>query len=804
MSCCRGSLPLPELLATNLVVTLLESEYFALIVQFSQHDSSLVDHELVKSKVLSFIDDAVFLDNENGNRVKAAMKCQDIIGPAFPEIQPGLADMRRYLDAVHFIATVIYEGRPNQSIRPSDLRNQLPFDAIESIVRDKPHSILCGCPQWQDAAYAVSANETLRSQICIAQPHSEPRGELPVIPGGAIFHLATILGLADEHAAVAVKCRVIHYALSIGLYGAAAAVCRTFITPDVAKMEGDAISLAKLGAVAQVVDVLSYDDLETKHELCRMAFVKFSGRLEIWNSSSFARIAENITTLDQQRNRHNSQLRHFQEKQNTLLSRPLSRLQKHILLEYNADVHGLFSDLLNQTSNGMVHDSLMNALSRFVIYWCVADSKTLRNRVVMSEKNDAIENWALGCSLILHIPSKLTAGHCVHELQKVASDQASLVSSEPRFGKDLIHVPDSDIVARMVHRGYSETAARRAAVMTQNAGYNEALGWAFAHASESYFDEPIVVVLDQNRRFIDEGAIKMLHQCLHATESWVDDTIAMQSLREFLVRQHGNAGASWPQISPKEAAINHTGKEMYTTNVNESSRITTKLTRAPPKPPAPKQESRLARNGTPEASSKSAASPAAPKQQLRLVSNGTAEASPAAAKPLMVPKQESHLTRNGTSEASPKATRSLIAPKQESHLERIGASEASSSEPCGPVAAKFPSRLASPRTGEARLALLRRGQEALSKRRTQGEVPDRTKLIANGRELLQKSRSSKIASGGILVRPPQPPILQNVAAAPPTMTTNQPAPGHTGSLAKEATDSSIDDSGWDFDNFDEM
>ena len=249
--------------------------------------------------------------------------------------------------------------------------------------------------------------------------------------------------------------------------------------------------------------------------------------------------------------------------------------------------------------------------------------------------------------------------------------------------------------------------------------------------------------------------IKMLHQCLDATQSWVDDTIAMERLCDFLRRHHGDSGPHLPQIFPKKAASTHTPREIHTTNLCQTSTITTKQSTVPPKPPVPKQGSRLARNGTSEASSTAST--------LRIAT-----------------EQVSHSARNGTSEASP-------------------------SGPSGPVAARFPSRLASPRdTGEARLALLRRGQEALSKRRTQGEIPDRTKLIANGRELLQKSRSTKISSEGIQVRTPQPPILRNVPATPPSVAINRPASGQNSSAAKEVTDSNIDDSGWDFDNFDDM
>jgi hypothetical protein len=780
-SCCQGSLHLPELLSANLVVALLESEYFALVLEYCRSDSSLVDEELVKNDVLSFIDDAVFSDYDNGNRAKAAMKCQDIVGPAFPAIQHGLADMRRYLDAVHFITTVLYEGRPNRPIRPNDLREQLQFDTIESILHDKPVSVLCGCPQWQDITYTVSANETLRSAGSTGQLLAEPEREMPVLPGGAIFHLATILGLEDENAALAVKCRVIHYAMSIGIHGAAAAVCRTLVGPDTAEFEDDAVALAKLGAVAQVVCEGDYTDLETKYELSRATFVKFSGRLEISNTSIFTKIAATLTSLDQQRSRHNRDtLSYNHEKQKNRLSRPLSRLQRHILAEYNADVHGLFSDLITQTSNGMVHDSLMNALSRFVIYWCVSDSKMRREHIVMSEKNNTIENWALGCSLILHIPSRLTAGNCVHELQKIVADQASMVSSEARFRKDDICVPNPDIVARMIHRGYSEAAARRAVIMTQNAGYDEALRWAFAHTHEQDFNEPILVVRDMSRLFVDEGAIQMLQKCLHATQSWVDDAVAMERLCSFFLRQHGELGISLSQAPIQESAVLHTPQNTSETHVPKLNHTTpaTKLSTVPPKRPTPKLPV-LAMVATKPSPSKSRSGDNSLQSQNQL--DAKPSRAPTAAVPIAA-MHESRLPRNGTSEASP-------------------------SKPRSPVDAKFPSRLASPRdAGDARLALLKRGQEALSKRRTNGETPDRMKLIANGRELLRKSRASKVSPDGIVTQTAQRPSPKIPATFSQGIQAHQEPPVQIGSIedTAEAIDSNSEGSGWDFDNFDNI
>eukprot|EP00429_Kryptoperidinium_foliaceum_P016171 CAMPEP_0176031040 /NCGR_PEP_ID=MMETSP0120_2-20121206/15292_1 /TAXON_ID=160619 /ORGANISM="Kryptoperidinium foliaceum, Strain CCMP 1326" /LENGTH=188 /DNA_ID=CAMNT_0017364317 /DNA_START=24 /DNA_END=587 /DNA_ORIENTATION=- len=182
--------------------------------------------------------------------------------------------------------------------------------------------------------------------------------------------------------------------------GAAAAICRSLFYDAYGDVgPSTASSLAKLHAVEEVVSDESYDDLETKKELCEMLILQYDDNLEINCSVAFNKVCGISAMLDHRMSRHSREQQHNSKRRREhLLSRPLSRLHQHTLSEYNADMHALIADLINQTSNGAVHDSLMNALSRFVIYWCISDAKMLRHQLNVAEKNDAAENLALGCS----------------------------------------------------------------------------------------------------------------------------------------------------------------------------------------------------------------------------------------------------------------------------------------------------------------------------------------------------------------------------------------------------------------------
>lgn len=737
-------------------------------------------------------------------------------------------------------------------MRPVELRNQFPLDVIESILQDVPQSITCGCPQWQDELYAQSSNAILRMVSSSRHPEFDAPEEMPVLPGGAIFHLATILGLEDEKSALVVKSRVITYAISVGLHGAAAAICRTMVGMETEEVADGAVALLKLDAVAEIVADDKYADRATKQELCQAALTKYGGRLEVTNSEAFNAICTVALLLEHGTSRHSRDYQQVSvQRHERLLARPVARLKKHILAEYNADLHGLFLDLSSQTSNGLVHDSLVNAMSRFVIYWCVSDSKTLRHRIFMSEKNDARANLALGCSLILQIPSKLTAGNCIHELQKVAADQAANVSSEDRFGSadSDICIPDPQLVGRMVARGYMENAARRSVAMTRNAGYTEALGWAFTHSMDSDFNEPIMIVHDPRRTYIDEDAIQLLQKSLYSTQCWIDDPRSMDSLLSFVSTLHKSAEGTLPTINrhtvaPRPAtAKNVTPIDKHTNPVIPPPTKAAVTTSMPSKLVVPTKPVAAASNlKTPQPPPETKSSNEEPPKVVpptaigaglsfapRPAANGSSEdrngipAKKPVAQRLLVPATPPR--DYATKIPSPRPTDSVTLPSTalEGYETKIPSPQRaglSTIVPASPFPQAHETKIPTPRAGSsttaagtprtrespARSELFRRGQEARSKLRATGDTTDRKKLIAEGRELLRKARSGK---GSVAPAPPPAPKVAGMSPVRPTgIPSPKPRSTNNGVMKLAETPVAKDDasegSGWDFDNFDDM
>jgi hypothetical protein len=818
--CFQGTLQIPKVLADTLVPRFLLDGSFDLLAAYIGTNPTLVDKDKMKEAVLDFLEEAVFSDGEKSSNISLAMKCQDIIGPSFVDILPAFQSIRRYLDASHFINNVIFEGIEEiEPVSATKIRHTLPLDMIECVLEGVPEAVICGCPQWVDRVFARDSNSILRQAAdqALNQNGDVPfGGDLPVLPGGAIFHLATILGLDDAISAIVVKCRVVHYARREEMQGAAAAICRTLIRDDhLTTHDNDVAALAKLGAVASVVKDELYPDISTKKELCLAALHKFKGSVQLFKSEAYETIIKVASVLDLQTSRFSREQHNvFAGRQETLLSRPVARVYCHILSEYNADIHQLLSDLLTQVSDGVVHDSLINALSRFVIYWCVSDSKTLKLKVDMNDKNDAKRNLALGCSMILHISSKLTAINCVLELQKIAADQAETVSREERFSSSNdICIPDDKIVQRLIGRGYSSNAACRAAVMTRNQGYNEALEWAVAHTMDHNFDDPILNLRTPNRKLIDQDAIQNLQNSLIAINRYLEDPKSMASFLRFISRMQEN------NVDPSSKS----NSKMLTSN---------KAAKSNP----PSARDKIPAVALDSASNKSFPSTVPPPKHLPMHSKEGAKpvlkSSKVTPSSLELPTQPTSqityppepVVRTETSVSTALSLQKVLTDPHSSTIKvsKISVplqnnisrgSKSPSKSPPPPPPSTTQSKLKATAQPGKRLVT----SKTTTFRLTKNTPDERRKLIEEGRQLFQRSRM-QAASGGAKTKasPPTRKAAARARSSPPpapstllktSVSQRQPIARRLEQkhvISADIDDAASEDSEWNFDDFDKM
>ena len=769
-ACFEANLPIGPVVCEHLVTPLLRQEQFHLVAEFLlKAPSAFVERQEVAQAVLSFTDEAVFSSNPEDSKIRSAIRCQDVLGPAFPDVRAGFKSVRRFLDAANFINTVIYDGKGHR--KPFELRCKLPLDVIESVLLDHPSSVICGCPEWSDPKYAFKANKKLRDHRASNEREGEAHeSSLPSLPGGAIFHLATILGLEDDISALVVKCRVSHHAIGDGLYGAAAAICRTLVcTEKRTSLGSEPEAHAKLSAVAELVSAERYDDIFTKKELSSEAIKKFSGELSFDNSCAFDAILRASMFLDQRTSLFSQETQMMlPTSSDAALARPIARLFNDIRAEYNADVHALFSDLLGQTSQGEVHDSLMNALSRFVIYWSVSDSIKLKSTLVESFKSDAKDVLALGCSLILHIPSQETALNCIDELLQIAIDQAATVATEERFGSSGFSRPDPDIVKQLLGMGYSENGARRSAVVTQNSGLDAALAWAMTHSSDRDFNDPFVVLKIPNLMCIDEDAIQALQKSLFAVKSCLEEEGSMGLFLRKVQASH-KLGLDY-KTSAKNSICADTGADTTTGQgttapLSPTDRVVGRLPSAKSDTPSLSQSRRKINQSENSASvrlstnSDSVVGVVQRSSPMPHVSHSRTDGAPRPPCPPTpnFPKD----ARKGGKEAPKPPTQRYAAsdapgPKPPSGLSNPAASESarvrsgteslnggSNSRSLGENATQ--TNAASRRPLLNRAELRKRGQAALSRLRTNPAVnalPDRKRLIEEGRKLLKHAKAT--------------------------------------------------------------
>jgi hypothetical protein len=609
----EGSLPLATTLQEGLIKHLLLQEKCDLIAPLA----NWVGRDQVQATVLTFVNEAMFSDDKlmasmsemaKGDRVQAAIKCQDILGPLFPGLGSAFESIRRYFDAASFVTSLL---PANEFAYPYEVRDQPPLDIIESLMARHPPCILEGCSDWAQRALSEKANGVVCDHYCSmrerngnAFSHGRDR-ELPVLPGTAIYHLASLLGLEEQRSFLVVKARVVHHAVLGRFYAAAAAVCATMIYESGNLWDNPAVAQCIADSVAKVVSVNDYDDVRMKGALCSGVFKYHRSNLSVLDSPAYEMVLDAFISLE-------SEMNSFRRPQEPTLVSPSSdgrvgtsapsgsdflvfraagmvaktaqtfarhahvpanqsmpggTLQPHrhgvtppsliervyhgILSDYSTDIHSLFSILRDVSTANRVDDPLLLTLGRFMVFWCISDALSMRLQHVSPEPHraDFKDVLALGTSLLLHSQGEESLISCISELRGIVKKEAATAMERAAACAQPTSVtPDPDIVRRLISRGYSENGARRSAIMTGNESPEVALVWAVSHTLDYGFDDPVVFLasLDgsSSPRRVDQHMIHQLQDTLNLTTNYLSRKQTLNSLlptRQAPERQLANA-----------------------------------------------------------------------------------------------------------------------------------------------------------------------------------------------------------------------------------------------------------------------
>ena len=528
--CFLGCLSLKEVLTKCLFRPLLLQREITVLGEFlARADREVIDTESIAKEVSIFFNDAVYgstrhTDGSGNMRLSAAMECQDVLGKWLPELRREFQAVRQYLDAAHHMSAILLPGRVD-NLGPETIRTMLPLDVIEHVLASNPRSLICDCEDWADPAWAKEANETIRTHILGTSRKMPDEAavsaltNLPPLPGQAVFHLAKLLGLESSSSAIAVKSRVIEYAVVAKLYGAAAAVCRSLIADASAS---DTDGLPVLDAVAKIVAHQEYDDVATKREICSVVLVQHSGNL---SPSKYIPLEVILNVWNKI------------EHHDRIMERPpdcaivsFGHFFHDTRKEYSTDLSDLFTTLHCQLADCVIDDVLLKALARYAAFWCIGRStRPKTNPIEPFETSSTGSIVALSASLLLHIQNNDIARPCLDELRLIFDEQKTGVASLTSTGASWC-TPDPSIVKGLMGRGYSEFGARRAAIMTNNAGFDAALQWAVLHSLDDGFDEPLTCFRSPTELFADRESKESLEACLALLEKIQSGSMNLKSL----------------------------------------------------------------------------------------------------------------------------------------------------------------------------------------------------------------------------------------------------------------------------------
>jgi hypothetical protein len=481
--CFQRTLDLPLLVNESLARPLLVGQHIDVLgVLFEIGGKGLVDADLLSHEVLSLYKAALYGENSSEDEIRVATQCHEILGRWMPSIEKEFAHSGKFLAASHMISSVLTDEHNTCVLLPKDIRRMNPFEVIDFVLKQNPLCFIQHCPEWSDANWAATTNETnrryfeSRNEIHFVERPHQKLSALPPLPGIPVFRLAELIGLEDIKSIVAVKSRIILHGIDVNLHGPSAAICRTLLA-DVATADTDC--LPALEATAKIVSDVRYRDAATKRELCLAALQLRKDILRYRIGDFVESIARAYEHLE------------YEWVTSRLFGGgggALYQAQKEIQNDYSVSLPRLMGSLQKHLCDLVFDDELLAILARYCFLWCIGRATKpviYPYHPLYAVVTDAM--LSLASAISLHIVDISKFETLIAEITKVIADY------QPSAFADWVK-PDANLVDRLVKRGYSECGARRAVGMTHNAGFDTAIQWAVQHSLDKNFDDPILLI----------------------------------------------------------------------------------------------------------------------------------------------------------------------------------------------------------------------------------------------------------------------------------------------------------------------
>ncbi|GAX26225.1 hypothetical protein FisN_16Lh052 [Fistulifera solaris] len=484
---------------------LLQTGQIHLLAEFiSISERSWLDFDSLKGDIALFVNDAAFSDDENvlNGGVNAAISCQELLSHLLPGTDVIFNEVRKYLDAAHFINTAILSTSA-EIISPAEVRRLSGEALVDLLIERDPFVAVLHAEKWKNSDWAKATNALIRSAMSPASFYDNSPvspTEERVLPGQAILRLANILTMQQVEL-LTIKIKMAHLCTQNAMYGAAAALCRLILVEK--PMLSPSQTNRLLSVVIHLISGHDYTDLETKRELCMLIFALKYCELSMDASAKLNSVVASSTRMDYE---------HFSSYRVVNPMPSLHRLCRDTSDEYAVNLVDLFTSLHTQSETLTVDDELLNTVGRYTAFWCIAQCTRPRLGDPLPFDTICITfNFLLSNFIFLHINNTALRSTCFEEIRTIFADQkaSAMNLNLPNLAVEWLKPADS-IVQRLTNRGYSLNGALRATSMTQNRGYNDALQWAVSHSLDKGFDDPILLLKKREQVYIlKEGLVIM-------------------------------------------------------------------------------------------------------------------------------------------------------------------------------------------------------------------------------------------------------------------------------------------------------
>ena len=508
--CFNKLAPVVDVFEEYLIGLLLQQTSFLALRKFLL--AQKIKNEAVATAIVAFATDIAFRAQllTKDEDMQILQECIDCFALLLPDCCPELHDAHQFIAATSFMTEILN----------CDVETIPTFDAFKkasriSIITDtmqtNPNTIIFDCPQWKDPSFSFDMLVNMSQQLKMP-----PDGTLPPLPlGDPILHLANLLGLGDPRSQFFVKNCITGSAVKAGLHGAAAALCSVMLHSAIIglangqQMDAEAEE-ALLASVASVVSSESNINGILKIGICQdcIRWQNCNNR----DNAAFHRILLTYTLLKQT----------ILTERNLSSANAVSRTNE---TENNNEI--VFADMLsivktfgevNQPDVYDFHMEISHYVANQIIPWC---AKTLISKATSCQnKNGILKVLRLAIAILLD------GNNIVLSLNSVESCVLTIENMYPT-DTDFKQPADEHIVAQLIHRGYTIHGARRAAIMSKNESVSAAMVWAVGHATDPNFNDPLVILHNENEVNISEAnngdAIITARSLLLATKAYLGE-----------------------------------------------------------------------------------------------------------------------------------------------------------------------------------------------------------------------------------------------------------------------------------------